>query len=349
MNRRLMLGILLALLCALTQPANAQQVDNGNETVTDTRTGLIWLKTVGPGVWNRTDAMNWADALAFAGSSEWRPPTRDELKSLYTMGLGGTEGGPAPSFAPFVIQVPPSGMRWIWSSDVGSMPQTQGVAFSFDNGRSETYGAGSTLLAWAVLADSDRDGIWDAVDLQPRMYSNVFRAGPAGTGTITDRGDQTVTVRPNELGGATIEAAAGGGANPARISACNGTLAASLPAGGQVMVLCGSVKTTVIRGSVPMMFYADGWTVARATLPEGSGLTFYPETRTFTTDATNTGPITLTVEDGTEYSLQPGGTRAIERAISPQPYGLLVAAFLAGLALGLLTCRLWRGRAPKQK
>ncbi len=61
----------------------AQQcVDNGDRTVTDNGTGLMWQKaTAGPMNWH--SAMSYASRLSMGGHSGWRLPSRDELANLY--------------------------------------------------------------------------------------------------------------------------------------------------------------------------------------------------------------------------------------------------------------------------
>jgi|GEM_PF-1062186 len=65
--------------------------DSGNQTVTDTLTGLIWSKDGNPG----SETRNWQQALdyikklnaeSYLGHSDWRLPNQVELKSLVNMG-----------------------------------------------------------------------------------------------------------------------------------------------------------------------------------------------------------------------------------------------------------------------
>ncbi|MGX9728526.1 MAG: Lcl C-terminal domain-containing protein [Candidatus Electronema sp. VV] len=80
---------LLGLLLFFAAPAFASFHDNGNGTVTDSRTGLVWqqipLDADGNGA---ADALTWQEALAaatklsFAGQSDWRLPNRNELQSI---------------------------------------------------------------------------------------------------------------------------------------------------------------------------------------------------------------------------------------------------------------------------
>jgi hypothetical protein len=62
--------------------------DNGNETITDNNTKLIWQKAV------TTDKYTWAGAddhcrsLSLGGKSDWRLPTVIELTSIVDYGQG---------------------------------------------------------------------------------------------------------------------------------------------------------------------------------------------------------------------------------------------------------------------
>ncbi|MBF0103616.1 MAG: DUF1566 domain-containing protein, partial [Desulfobacterales bacterium] len=63
--------------------ATVRFIDNGDGTVTDTQTWLMWQKS-DDGVtrtWN--EAMAYADNLTFAGYSDWRAPSIDELRTTF--------------------------------------------------------------------------------------------------------------------------------------------------------------------------------------------------------------------------------------------------------------------------
>jgi hypothetical protein len=68
--------------------------------------------------------------------------------------------------------------------------------------------------------DDDGDGIFDGVDTQTTVVSNDFSDGTT-TGTITNRGDQRLTIAdsPNPQHGVVIQADPSGGSTPATISA----------------------------------------------------------------------------------------------------------------------------------
>lgn len=83
-----------------TQPS---YIDNGDGTVTDNNTGLMWLQDAGDKV-DYYDAISAADSYEFAGYSDWRVPTIKELYSL--MDFSGEDIDPqadvTPGLKPFI-------------------------------------------------------------------------------------------------------------------------------------------------------------------------------------------------------------------------------------------------------
>jgi hypothetical protein len=61
-------------------------VDNGDGTVTDKATGLMWMKVDSgkfkAGKMNWQEALKWAENLEYAGYSDWRLPNAKELQSI---------------------------------------------------------------------------------------------------------------------------------------------------------------------------------------------------------------------------------------------------------------------------
>ncbi len=54
---------------------------NGDGTVTDTKTGLMWQQeTAGPMPWEA--AMSYCKGLSLGGHTDWRPPRKEELELL---------------------------------------------------------------------------------------------------------------------------------------------------------------------------------------------------------------------------------------------------------------------------
>ena len=80
--------------------------DNGDGTITDDVTGLMWQKTDGGSVvWE--DAIAYADLLSLAGHQDWRLPTSDELFGI----LDHSQHNPALDITCF----PPSGAQYWWT------------------------------------------------------------------------------------------------------------------------------------------------------------------------------------------------------------------------------------------
>ncbi len=57
-------------------------VDNGNGTVSDNATGLMWMQTDSSKGMNWSDALQYAENAKYAGYSDWRLPDTKELESI---------------------------------------------------------------------------------------------------------------------------------------------------------------------------------------------------------------------------------------------------------------------------
>jgi len=71
-------------------------IDNGDETISDNATGLMWMKSdIGEGV-NWETALAYAEGSEFAGYSDWRLPNVKELQSIVDYSRSpGTTNSPA--------------------------------------------------------------------------------------------------------------------------------------------------------------------------------------------------------------------------------------------------------------
>ena len=87
MKQLLAVAAMAAMLClagmVMSGTAFAQQcVDNGDGTVTDSGTGLMWQKATADEM-NWQTAMSYASSLTLGGHSDWSLPSKDELQRLY--------------------------------------------------------------------------------------------------------------------------------------------------------------------------------------------------------------------------------------------------------------------------
>lgn len=137
--------LVVSLLFSFSTSAQALLINNGDGTITDTDTDLMWIQDLslfGAGTWN--EAMDWADALTFAGYNDWRLPSADascytsgvylefnctgsELGELYYNSLGNEANDTTLNLGPF-INLPEYGQYWT-STEVDA-----GSAFDFHIG-----------------------------------------------------------------------------------------------------------------------------------------------------------------------------------------------------------------------
>lgn len=119
---------------------DGRHIDHGNKTITDTRTGLMWMQDdsyLHTGHW-----LNWFEAQdyikdlnsqAFAGYLDWRMPTIKELVSLYEEDkINSSQVGTEMS-----IHIDPlfgkEGSGAIWSSEPNGRFNAFGVVFNTGN------------------------------------------------------------------------------------------------------------------------------------------------------------------------------------------------------------------------
>ncbi len=176
---------------------------NGNGTVSDNLTGLIWLlnadctDTVG-GIVKASGSLTWANALTWSnglasgncsltdGSSaaDWRLPDRTELQSL----LDASKYTPAlPDGHPFnAVQA------HYWSSTTYAGSTTSAWVVNLDNGTVYSYLKASGHYVWPV-----RGGLFG----NP-VISVLPAAGTYGDVAVSSSSSQTVTVSNSAAGGA---------------------------------------------------------------------------------------------------------------------------------------------------
>ena len=81
--KRILVYVLLigCMLSGETALAQGRYVDNGDNTVTDTKTGLMWQKRKGP-ILPQREAARFCSSTRLGGYSDWRLPNMHELLNL---------------------------------------------------------------------------------------------------------------------------------------------------------------------------------------------------------------------------------------------------------------------------
>jgi Protein of unknown function (DUF1566) len=120
-------------------PTSTSYTDNGDGTVTDNVTALVWQQTVSTAFfpWGNSStvgtAQNYCANLQLAGHTDWRLPSQIELLSIVDQGL--PEGTGAPLINTTLFPTPLFGSTYFWSSTpaAGSPGSGWGVAFNSGN------------------------------------------------------------------------------------------------------------------------------------------------------------------------------------------------------------------------
>ncbi len=130
------------------EPSSPQLIENGDGTVTDTNTGLIWeIKTDDGGPRDMDNAYTWQEALAYcenllhADHDDWRLPNRNELQSIIDYNRYG------PSLDPVFPFIRPSSN---WSSDTNADTPSNAWIVNFYNGDVSTIGKDNECYVHAV-------------------------------------------------------------------------------------------------------------------------------------------------------------------------------------------------------
>ena len=149
-------------------------MENGDGTVTDTQTGLMWMRPCVGQRWENDQVtggaagMNWAAAMqqkgnGFAGYRDWRLPNIDELKTLVYCSSGkrkqfdeyGWGGGCLGDYQlPTIDMVafPNTPETWFWSSSPNASPAGSAWGVNFNDGHVNYDGKGGSLRVRLVRA-----------------------------------------------------------------------------------------------------------------------------------------------------------------------------------------------------
>ena len=165
---------LAGLLCALALPAWAAFTDNGDGTITDSTTGLVWDKCSRGQVWDNTtppgtctgtaSTHDWAAALAQAtaanaashrGQADWRLPNRTELESLVQI------NAVSPAIDGTYFPATPS--NWYWTSTTFAPGPAYAWNVDFNDGYTDADSKTNTFRV-RLVRSGQWFGAFDALD-----------------------------------------------------------------------------------------------------------------------------------------------------------------------------------------
>jgi len=124
-------------------PSAVQLVDNGNGTLTDRSTGLMWAQKDSYADLGRclayTEARQYVQELKTGGHGDWRMPTLDELASIYDPTQENVKAWDKNPDYPLALDklFADGAAYWYWSSDCGlpDLAITCGKTLYFVNGK----------------------------------------------------------------------------------------------------------------------------------------------------------------------------------------------------------------------
>lgn len=262
MNRFFPRPWLAGLLCALALPAWAAFTDNGDGTITDTSTGLVWDKCSRGQVWDNTtppgtctgtaSTHDWAAALAQAtaanaashrGQADWRLPNRTELESLVQIDAA------SPAIDGTYFPGTPS--SWYWTSTTYA-PNPAGACFVvFSNGYSYADYKASTFHV-RLVRSGQWFGAFDALDATAPVLSALGVTGTTTTATTLQATSNEVAtgywiaVPQGSAAPTAAQVKAGVGYGAVTVAAAgNGAMAAATPASFAVSGLSPSTPYTL--------------------------------------------------------------------------------------------------------
>ena len=160
--------------------SNNNFIDNGDGTISDTSTGLMWQKSTAPGAYLWEQALNYCESLTLAGHSDWRLPTWKELQSIvdyssYTPTINTTffPDTVASQYASSTTRADNLSHAWYVDFTIGFVNSyTKWKAYLFVRavrGGQDGATTSSSSTTTSVIVDTDNDGIPDNQDNCPSV------------------------------------------------------------------------------------------------------------------------------------------------------------------------------------
>ena len=134
-NKRILTRSILAVILCLTVlsavavGADDRFMDNGDGTVTDSKTGLMWAQTDSLGDITWHDAKLYSEFIILSKYNDWRMPTIEELETLFDDSLDGYK-----SICGHKVKAAPQielSCGFVWSSEVRSI---SALAYNYSRG-----------------------------------------------------------------------------------------------------------------------------------------------------------------------------------------------------------------------
>jgi surface antigen len=153
-------------------------VNNNNGTITDTSTGLMWQRDTPDNTMTWEQALSYCENLNLAGYTDWRLPTRKELRSLVDY----SRYYPAINTTYFPDTI---SSFYYWSSTTHAFSTGQAWGVHFDIGIDSFFGVYVKSYDNYVRAVRGGQGGGGGTTSIPLVFSNSV--GPLNTIKITDR------------------------------------------------------------------------------------------------------------------------------------------------------------------
>jgi len=135
--------VCLVALCTGMAGAEDRFTNNGDGTVTDTRTGLMWAQTDNMGNINWQNAKLYCENIILGGYDGWRMPTIEELETLFSSDIDRHEticGKKTRSVPGIELSC-----GFVWSSQVRSVSERYPIsAMAYDFAGGYQYSARKT-------------------------------------------------------------------------------------------------------------------------------------------------------------------------------------------------------------